>query len=388
MKKKLLLVFYSVVLVTVYGQVKIEPNGRVIVGPNALNNLDADNVLSMSIQGRWGGELNPGSKLAFGDFGSRQNQGWNVFIGEYGTTDSDIMWLHGKKGIRMTSGDGSFVLLELGCDATTRCFVPGGLLTTRLAVGSNDSFKTNVVPVTNALSRLLLLDSYSYRYTLTAEYSRRNDASNDTLSVSADVCATEKERQDSAWFARRDSLRSAGTSLYGFVTDSLERIFPELVETDAKGNKYVDYIGMIPLIVAALNEQQRTIDEISAKLQECCSNVTENDEHGGYGTEGSKGSGNGITGGEITPNEAILYQNKPNPFTVKTTIEFFLPSTVNSATLYVFSNGGALVKTYPLATRGVGSVTIDGSTLAAGMYIYTLVADGQIIDSKRMILTE
>ena len=38
--------------------------------------------------------------------------------------------------------------------------------------------------------------------------------------------------------------------------------------------------------------------------------------------------------------------------------------------------------------RGSTSVTVDGSTLAAGMYIYALIADGREIDSKRMILTD
>ena len=47
-----------------------------------------------------------------------------------------------------------------------------------------------------------------------------------------------------------------------------------------------------------------------------------------------------------------------------------------------------LMQTHPITARGAGSVTISGSSLSAGMYVYTLVADGQIVDSKRMILTE
>jgi hypothetical protein len=40
------------------------------------------------------------------------------------------------------------------------------------------------------------------------------------------------------------------------------------------------------------------------------------------------------------------------------------------------------------AATGPNSVTIQGSTLTAGMYLYSLVADGQEVDTKRMILTE
>ena len=34
------------------------------------------------------------------------------------------------------------------------------------------------------------------------------------------------------------------------------------------------------------------------------------------------------------------------------------------------------------------SIFIDGKDLKAGMYLYTLITDGEIIDTKRMILTD
>jgi len=45
------------------------------------------------------------------------------------------------------------------------------------------------------------------------------------------------------------------------------------------------------------------------------------------------------------------------------------------------------LQTFPINATGDGTVSIDGSSLAAGMYVYTLVVDGKIVDSKRMILT-
>ena len=38
--------------------------------------------------------------------------------------------------------------------------------------------------------------------------------------------------------------------------------------------------------------------------------------------------------------------------------------------------------------RGEGVVQIQGAELSAGMYIYTLIADNKVVDTKRMILTE
>lgn len=40
----------------------------------------------------------------------------------------------------------------------------------------------------------------------------------------------------------------------------------------------------------------------------------------------------------------------------------------------------------PLTKTGNGSITISGSELEAGMYIYTLAIGGVEVDSKRMIL--
>ncbi len=40
----------------------------------------------------------------------------------------------------------------------------------------------------------------------------------------------------------------------------------------------------------------------------------------------------------------------------------------------------------PLTQTSNGSITISGSELEAGMYIYTLAISGVEVDSKRMIL--
>ncbi len=92
--------------------------------------------------------------------------------------------------------------------------------------------------------------------------------------------------------------------------------------------------------------------------------------------------------GSQSNNDApVLYQNMPNPFNSTTTIHFHIPENTSASTLYVFSLNGTLIQTFPINATGDGTVSIDGSSLAAGMYVYTLVVDGKIVDSKRMILT-
>jgi hypothetical protein len=48
---------------------------------------------------------------------------------------------------------------------------------------------------------------------------------------------------------------------------------------------------------------------------------------------------------------------------------------------------GVEIKSYNITQKGKGSLTIDGYSLATGMYLYTLICDGREIATKKMILT-
>ena len=82
-----------------------------------------------------------------------------------------------------------------------------------------------------------------------------------------------------------------------------------------------------------------------------------------------------------------LYQNAPNPFSQNTEIRFYIPETIQAAQLCVYNLQGKLIKQIKIAQRGDGMQQISGSELAAGMYLYALIVDGQEVDVKRMILT-
>ena len=48
---------------------------------------------------------------------------------------------------------------------------------------------------------------------------------------------------------------------------------------------------------------------------------------------------------------------------------------------------GTEIRSFMIEDRGLSMITIQGSELTAGMYLYSLIADNKIIDTKRMILT-
>jgi len=49
---------------------------------------------------------------------------------------------------------------------------------------------------------------------------------------------------------------------------------------------------------------------------------------------------------------------------------------------------GTLLKTITINQRGTGQEIISANEFNAGMYLYSLVTDGKIVDTKQMLLTE
>ena len=85
---------------------------------------------------------------------------------------------------------------------------------------------------------------------------------------------------------------------------------------------------------------------------------------------------------------AALYQNVPNPFGQTTKIRYYLPQNVATASLAFFDLQGRQIKQITLTQRGEGEEFISGSQFAPGIYIYALIADGQAVAVKQMIITE
>ncbi len=101
-----------------------------------------------------------------------------------------------------------------------------------------------------------------------------------------------------------------------------------------------------------------------------------------------------ITGGiefsNNVPEKFMLNQNYPNPFNPVTTIKFAIPRAAN-VSLIVYDVTGKeisrLINNAPL-NAGTFDARFDGSSLASGIYFYKLIADGQSIGTKRMMMVK
>jgi hypothetical protein len=53
----------------------------------------------------------------------------------------------------------------------------------------------------------------------------------------------------------------------GFIAQEVEDVVPGVVQTDADGYKSVDYARLVPVLLEAVKEQQRQIDELKAAMR-------------------------------------------------------------------------------------------------------------------------
>ncbi|MBR5070205.1 MAG: T9SS type A sorting domain-containing protein [Bacteroidales bacterium] len=67
-------------------------------------------------------------------------------------------------------------------------------------------------------------------------------------------------------------------------------------------------------------------------------------------------------------------------------IEYSLPDAVKAARLYIYSISGRLIESHHIDVLGNGKLSVDTSKLSKGAYIYTLIADGQPVSSRQMIV--
>jgi hypothetical protein len=53
---------------------------------------------------------------------------------------------------------------------------------------------------------------------------------------------------------------------YGFIAQDVEKLFPDLVTTDDRGYKSVDYIALIPFSVEMIKAQERKIHDMELRV--------------------------------------------------------------------------------------------------------------------------
>jgi hypothetical protein len=125
---------------------------------------------------------------------------------------------------------------------------------------------------------------------------------------------------------------------------------------------------MVPLLLRSIQELKQELDELKG------------------GSEFKTRSTNDETPGFSAINtDNVLYQNIPNPFKEQTVIRFKLADNVQEAAICIFDMTGKTLKKLPVSS-GMESVSIGGYELGEGMFLYSLIVNGQEIDTKKMVI--
>lgn len=360
-------------------QLIIRNNGHAEIGqdpydplPTELQHLQhaLDTVTVLKVFGNRGSSA-AGAHMTFGD-NLVKNQ-YNVTIGEMGFTDTDCLWLQGKHGTYITAANAAVdTIMYYDYTRSADVNFRKNVTTTGVFVQSDERFKENVEPVIDVLSSLENLSAVSY--TLKNDYAKNCRAALRNMPV-----LTEKDRSDKAFFDKFYAEQEKGDERYGFLAQNVKEVFPQLVHTDNSGYMYVDYIGLIPILVQSINELRAELAAVK------CEKTEDQLDAMPILNEAKQSSQTEI---ETSLNTPKLYQNAPNPWSSETVIRYSLPQSVATACIYIYDMQGTQLKSILAQGRGESQITLTAHDLKAGMYLYALVADGQLIDSKQMILTK
>lgn len=388
MKKKvyLLIVLANLLCLTTNAQLRLLQNGRVQVGTLRLDNEDLQNVTTMQVFGPHG-DMRSGSKLTFGDFGQYPNFGWNVFIGEYGTDDTDQLWLHGKKGIYLTAtGQATSVIGYYNPAVNSNFVFNTNLRVNGVNITSDARLKENVQSLQNPLNILEQVSGVTYNYKLSeiSKYREQDDSkfseankSQNSLDSQAptDAASIEKANKDKLFQSEINRVESeeANRKRIGFLAQDVQKVLPELVQTDDKGVMSIDYIGFIPLIVESIKEMQLTIQNQNEQIENL-QRLLSGDPESKLRSSSTSNSTNMIEGAKLYNREGA-------------SVSYSLPFAFTTANIQVYDITGRMIKDFNLDKTN-NALNISPSEIGYGTFVYVLFVDGRKADILKKIVTQ
>ncbi|MCT2561711.1 tail fiber domain-containing protein [Chryseobacterium herbae] len=263
-----------------------------------------------------------------------------------GTVINSIRHVSKLDFVNAYTGD-SFGGVDLMSKGNNELWVVGGLdvmfnvKASSFITTSDRRLKDNIQPLKDLSPNLLNIKSYSYTFKEKKEGEKRNDS---------------------------QKLH------YGFIAQEVEKEFPNLVSIDEKGNYALNYIEFIPLLLNELKEQKSEIKDLKERMAALEAKIN-----------GVSETRKALVDKPAASSSFSLEQNVPNPFNQETVIRFNAAG--ENVSIVVFDMGGRQLQSIPVK-KGEKQISISARALTPGTYIYNLQADGKLIDSKKMIVTQ
>lgn len=165
---------------------------------------------------------------------------------------------------------------------------------------------------------------------------------------------------------------SFGKSYYALDVNAVKQSFPALIIKDAQGNEYVNYTQLVPILVQAIKELKTELDDLKEAVASsgtrkvnAATNIATNTLDEGWGS---------------------ISQNTPNPFTGQSTVRVSVPDDASDAYVDILTLNGASLKRIPVS-NGLSEVSLSSFEFAPGTYLYTLVVNGKVSETRRMVVS-
>ena len=194
----------------------------------------------------------------------------------------------------------------------------------------------------------------------------------ETMANEVNEALTEKELRDEQIkkeIERREE-EEANRRRIGFMAQDIQKVLPELVQTDEKGVMSIDYIGFIPLIVESLKQMQQTIQDQQKEIETLQSFLPAE----------TKSMFRSTSNEEVSVVEGAKLYNRAGA-----SVSYTLPATYNTADLKVFDISGKLLKKIVL-TGNNSIVDLNSSEIGYGTFVYTLFVDGKKADTLKKFI--
>lgn len=181
-----------------------------------------------------------------------------------------------------------------------------------------------------------------------------------------DIAPEKAERVRKSYeYLKIQEEKMASRRHFGVDAEELQKLYPDLVMEGQDGYLSVNYSELVPLLIRSIQVLKQELDEVKSKS---------NARRASTKIDSS-----------VASNGNILYQNTPNPFKEQTIIRFKLAEDAKDASVCIFNMTGKLLKKFSVSA-GMESVSIGGYELGEGMFLYSLIVNGQEIDTKKMVI--
>jgi hypothetical protein len=190
-------------------------SGEIAINPQGTANEGGQITLKKSLSG-------PANDWTIDTYGDNlANARFRIFSGSDATTGLSIKE-NGFVGLGNTA-------------PTVRLQVTGDIIANSIAGSSDARFKTNITPIANPLQKVLALRGVHFNWN-TEAFPQRMFSDKRTL---------------------------------GFIAQEVEKVLPEIVQTEntAEGYKSVQYDKVVALLVEAMKEQQKQINQLKREVK-------------------------------------------------------------------------------------------------------------------------